>query len=158
MTRVRSKRVKEKGEGMNSADAGAPARHLDLWAIVLALLALGSVANALWMLADPGHWYAELPAGVPDTGPLNAHFVRDIGCAFLTVGLALGWAAWRPALRGPLVAVASVFYVAHAALHVHDTSRGLVDADHWLLDLPGVYLPAVLLAGATVHFLRAREA
>ena len=35
---------------------------------------------------------------------------------------------------------------------LYDTARGSVDSDHWLLDLPGVYLPAVLLAAAAFHF------
>jgi hypothetical protein len=134
----------------------AAGSRVDLWAALIALVGAGSAANGVWMLLDPGHWYAHLPAGVPDTGPLNVHFVRDIGCAFLTVGAGLLWAWRRPAWRPPLVGVAALFYAAHALLHVHDTARGLVDAHHWLLDLPGVYLPAVLLAAAALHY-RARE-
>jgi hypothetical protein len=110
-------------------------------------LAFGSlgVANAAWMLIAPGHWYQELPAGVPDTGPLNPHFVRDIGCAFLAVGAAQIWAAFDRRNRLPLVSVSALFLVLHALLHVHDTLRGLLDAGHWWMDLPGVYLPAVVL-------------
>src|SRR5262249_2271764 len=91
-------------------------------------------------------WYQNIPAGVPDYGPFNVHFVRDIGCAFLTVGLALGWAAARPTLRFPLTLVGLAFYGLHALVHVYDTGRGHVAAHHWLMDLPSVYLPAVLLA------------
>jgi hypothetical protein len=97
------------------------------------------------MLADPLGWYLHLPAAVPDFGPFNPHFVRDIGCAFLTVGVALVWAALSPAHRLALVVIACVFYAAHAALHVFDTLRGAVEPDHLLLDFPGVYLPAILL-------------
>ena len=49
---------------------------------VVAVLSLVSLVNGVWMLADPIRWYEKLPAAVPDTGPFNAHFVRDIGCAF----------------------------------------------------------------------------
>ena len=129
----------------------------DPWKWLLALIGLGSLANGVWMLLSPGHWYAELPAGVPDYGPLNVHFVRDIGCAFVTVGAALIWAARRVDLRFPLVAVAGLFFVAPAVLHVHDTLRGLVESQHWLLDLPGVYLPAVLLVVAAIHSASHRE-
>ena len=97
------------------------------------------------MLADPLHWYEELPAGVPDTGPANLHFVRDIGCAFLTVGVAVVWAAFSARSRTPLVAIAALFLSAHAVLHVYDTASGNLPHTHWWLDLPGVYLPAVLL-------------
>lgn len=120
------------------------------------LLAAGllSAANAAWMLWDPQLWYHELPAGVPDTGPYNEHFVRDIGTAFLTLSLAFVWAAYAPRWRPPLVAIATFFLVAHAALHLFDTARGFLDAHHWLLDLPGVYLPAAILAPVAWRCLR----
>ena len=121
---------------------------------VYLVLGLGTIANALWMLAGPMHWYTDLPAAVPDTGPFNAHFVRDIGCAFLTVGVALVWAAYAPAWRWPLVGVAALFMTAHALLHIYDTVRGALDAHHWWLDLPGVYLPAVILAAIAVVLVR----
>ncbi|MGH0036067.1 MAG: DUF4345 family protein [Myxococcota bacterium] len=131
-----------------SSDRPSP----DLWGLLLAASGAFSIANGVWMLLDPGHWYEHLPAGVPDTGPLNAHFVRDIGCAFVAVGAALV-AAWRrPAWRAPLTATAAAFFVMHALLHVHDTARGLLEADHWWLDAPGVYAPALLLAYAAHRF------
>ena len=131
--------------------------NLDRWGWVFLVLGVGLLANALWMLAGPMHWYEELPAAVPDTGPFNPHFVRDIGCAFFTAGFALVWAARRPALRFPLVASATLFLVAHALLHVYDTAVGNLPNDHWWLDAPGVYLPAVVLAVATWQ-LRAEAA
>jgi len=124
----------------------------DWWLVVVAVIAVGGIANGVWMLLDPGQWYEHLPAGVPDTGPLNSHFVRDIGCAFLTTGIGLLWALRAPGFRTPLVGVAALFYVAHAILHVHDTARGIMGSHHWLLDLPGVYLPAVLLGVAAFRW------
>jgi hypothetical protein len=126
----------------------------DAWAWIFAVMGLLSLGNGVWMLVEPLHWYHELPAGVPDFGAFNPHFVRDIGCAFVTVGAALVWAGFAPRFRLPLVGTASVFYVAHALLHVYDTTRGAVDAHHWLLDLPGVYLPAVLLVVVSVRLAR----
>jgi hypothetical protein len=120
-------------------------RRLDAWGWLLFALGAGTLGNALWMLAGPMHWYAELPAAVPDTGPFNPHFVRDIGCAFFTVGVALVWAAFAPAWRFPLVVVAALFLGAHALLHVYDTASGNLPASHWWLDFPGVYLPALVL-------------
>ena len=125
------------------------ASRVDGWFLLLSALALISAGNAAWMLIDPAYWYSDLPAGVPDFGNYNEHFVRDIGCAFLTFALALAWAAFRPATRAPLVAISAVFFVAHALLHIYDTARGFVEADHWWLDLPGVYTPAVLLIAMT---------
>jgi hypothetical protein len=122
--------------------------QLDRWGWVFVVLGIGLIANALWMLAGPMHWYRELPAAVPDTGPFNPHFVRDIGCAFLTTGVALVWAAFRRDYRFPLSVVAAIFLVAHALLHTYDTLRGYLDHTHWALDLPGVYLPAILMVVA----------
>ena len=122
------------------------------------LLAFGliSLGNAVWMLAAPLHWYQELPAHVPDFGPFNPHFVRDIGCAFATVGVALAWAALAPRRRFALAAVGTLFYVAHAAVHVFDTLRHAVEPVHLWIDFPGVYLPAIVLLVAAV-IARRRE-
>ncbi len=124
----------------------------DGWTWLLLLLGLGYLATGTWMFVDPLHWYHELPAGVPDFGDFNPHFVRDIACAFVTVGVALVWAGFAPRYRVPLVSLAAIFTAAHALLHVYDTLRGAVDAHHWWLDLPGVYVPALLLAGLAVGF------
>jgi hypothetical protein len=126
----------------------------DGWTWLLLAMGAGSLINGVWMLVDPGLWYTDLPAAVPDFGPLNEHFVRDIGCAFTTAGVALAWAAFTPRYRPPLVATAAIFFAAHAVLHVYDTMRGAVDSRHWWLDLPGVYLPALVLAVAAVVLLR----
>jgi len=126
----------------------------DAWFWGLLLLGAGSLVNAAWMLLDPLRWYHDLPAGVPDFGDFNPHFVRDIGCAFATVGAAQVWAAFAPRHRFPLVAMTALFLVAHAVLHVYDTTRGAVDHTHWWLDLPGVYAPAALLTVLTILLAR----
>lgn len=125
------------------------------WTIGLALAGLANVANAAWMLLDPAGWYATLPAAVPDTGPLNAHFVRDVGGAFAATGVALLWAAFQPRLRVPMLALASVFYVLHALIHVADTLAGRLPASHWLIDAPGVYVPALAMIAVTLAAARA---
>lgn len=109
------------------------------------IFGLTSLANGLWMLLAPAAWYVSLPAGVPDTGPLNVHFVRDIGAAFTTAGVALCVAAPRAwERRGVLLAVA-LFYLLHALIHVGDLATGRLEPSHWLIDLPGVFVPAVVL-------------
>jgi len=128
----------------------------DPWWWVLVVFALGNLANAAWMLADPAGWYAGLPAAVPDTGPLNAHFVRDIGSAFAVMGAALLLAAARPAFRVPILGLVSMFYVLHALVHVTDTLAGRLPPSHWTIDLPGVYVPALLLLAVTWAASRAR--
>lgn len=129
-------------------------RSTDGWTWALGLFALGNVANGLWMLVDPAGWYANLPAAVPDFGPLNEHFVRDIGAAYVTIGAALGCAAWIATARVLAVGLAALFSGLHALGHVHDTVRGFVGPEHWWIDFPGVYLPAIVLAVLTVVLAR----
>ena len=126
----------------------------DPWAWTLGLFAVGNLANAAWMLADPLGWYHGIPAAVPDFGPANEHFIRDVGAAFAMMGLGLAWATVRPAVRLPVMVMVSLFYLLHAAVHVLDTARGLVPPSHWMLDFPAVYLPAILLVAVTVALQR----
>ena len=121
----------------------------DPWLWALAIFGVANLGNAAWMLADPAGWYAGLPAAVPDTGPLNTHFVRDIGSAFAVMGAALLLAAVRPALRAPMIAAVALFYVLHALVHVTDTIAGRLPASHWAIDAPGVYVPAVIMVALT---------
>ena len=136
---------------------GAGGLTFDTWTVVLAIFALGNLANAVWMLADPLHWYENLPAAVPDFGPLNEHFVRDIGCAFFVFGAGIFASAFVPRWRVAACGAAAAFFGLHALVHVVDTTRGLVGPAHWLIDLPGVYVPAVVLIGLTWLLARRRE-
>ena len=129
---------------------------MNAWSILLLLLGTLHLMNAFWMLIAPALWYANLPAGVPDTGPLNLHFVRDIGCAFLATGIGLVWAALtsQVPVRFAATVFAAIFVLGHSGVHLLDLSRGTLDARHWLLDLPGVFVPALLLIILTVHSAR----
>lgn len=124
---------------------------------ILWIIALGNLVSAVWMLIAPVHWYFNVPAGVPDFGPANLHFLRDIGASELTLGAALAWAAWQPAVRLPLVTTAALFFAVHALLHVFDTATGHVGARHWWLDFPTSYLPAILLVIVAASLWRARR-
>lgn len=126
--------------------------------LVLGALAALTLANAGWMLVAPAHWYANIPAAVPDFGPLNVHFVRDVGCAYFTQGVALGWAALWPGVRVPCLSLAAVFGLAHAALHVFDIATGAVGHVHTWIDLPWVFAPGLLYGGLALHAARSPRA
>ncbi len=129
----------------------------DPWTWIFSLSGIGNLANGLWMLADPAHWYATLPAGVPDFGPLNEHFVRDIGATFTMLGLGLLWATFRTSARLPVLVLVTLFNALHALVHVWDTGRGLVGPEHWSIDFPAVYLPTVVLIVLTAMLVRRAE-
>lgn len=105
-------------------------------------LGLLLAANGLFMLADSASWYAMVP-GVPETGPFNPHFVRDIGAVYVVAGgalavLALDERAVPAALAGAL------FLTLHALVHVADAIAGRLHTDHILSDLVTVFAPAVI--------------
>jgi len=109
------------------------------------ILGIVNVAHGLWMLMAPESWYLHLPAAVPDTGPLNVHFVRDIGAAFFTIGLAFCVTAPHARRSRGVMLAATVFFGMHAAIHIADVLSGRLHHGHWLIDLPGVFLPAIVL-------------
>ena len=120
-------------------------------AAILWLLGLGGILNGLLMLFASEEWFSRVASY---TGPFNVHLVRDVGAAYLTSGVAAVWAARKPAWRVPLAASAALFLGLHALIHVADVLLGLQPPSHLLEDLPGVYLPALLLAAIAV---RSRE-
>jgi hypothetical protein len=129
----------------------------DTFKLVLLFFAAGNLANAAWMLIAPEHWYFNLPARVPGTGPLNEHFLRDIGCVFGVMGIGLAAAARVRAYRVPVMLGVTGWYGLHALVHVYDTARGALGPEYWRVDLVGVYLPAVLLVAITFFIRRAER-
>lgn len=119
--------------------------RLDPVGLVLVIFALGNLGNAAWMLATPLGWYTTLPAGVPDFGPLNEHFVRDLGAMFLVSGAALFYSALQRSWRKVVVACNLGWYAVHSLVHVYDTLRGAVGKVHFVIDLPLVYVPTIIL-------------
>lgn len=139
------------------AGVGSAATDFDGWAIVVGLFGMGNLLNGLWMLASPSHWYINLPANVPGTGPLNEHFVRDIGSIFTLLGLALVISIRRPRLRLSAMVAASAYSVAHALVHVVDTARGLFSVGHWRFDVGPIYLTTIVLVLLTVKLAREQD-
>jgi hypothetical protein len=109
------------------------------------------------MLASPAHWYLHLPANVPGSGPLNEHFVRDIGCIFSLLGIALLLSIVRRRWRVPAMVAASAYSVAHALVHVFDSLRGLFEPGHWRFDLGPIYVATLLLVALTLKMAREPE-
>jgi len=110
--------------------------------ILALLLGITFVGNGLFMLADPAAWYAVVP-GVPETGPLNAHFVRDIGCAYAVAGVALAWFAVDARAR-PAALAGGAFLALHALVHGFDAIGGREAPEQWMLDLADILAPALI--------------
>ena len=111
--------------------------------LLASILGLILSANGLWMIAAPFHWYAHIP-GVSASGPANAHFIRDIGCAFLVAALALLWFAFEPKRSWPAVLAGGAFLFFHASMNVWDTIAGREHPHRLLAEIPTIILPALI--------------
>jgi uncharacterized protein YjeT (DUF2065 family) len=127
-------------------------------AIVAWIVGLGLVANGLTMLAVPDAWYGLVP-GVPQTGPFNPHFVRDIGAAYLVAGASLVWFALDRATR-PAALAGAAFLAIHALVHLWDAAAGREHVHQLLIDLPTIFVPpalAIWIAWPTRHLIQTKE-
>ena len=109
--------------------------------LLASVLAFYHALNGALMLALPAAWYRLVP-GVAESGPLNGHFVRDIGLGFLAAALALALAS-RSARPAPLLWPAALFLGGHAGLHLvemllHGPAPVAALRDLALIALPGL--------------------
>lgn len=114
--------------------------------ILAALLALLLGATALTQLFAPLSFYDTVP-GVVTTGPFNAHFIRDIGAAYLAAAGSLAAFAWRPRASRPALLAAAGFLVLHSAIHLFDAVCGVRPLQDTARDFAGVHLIALLTLG-----------
>ncbi|MGH6871854.1 MAG: hypothetical protein ACREHE_10135 [Rhizomicrobium sp.] len=84
---------------------------------VLALFGLFHVVNGLAMLAAPDAWYAAVP-GVSATGPINHHFITDIGLAFLASGAGMLFALGTGRAAASFALAGSAWPALHALFHI----------------------------------------
>jgi hypothetical protein len=112
--------------------------------ILIALTALFCFVNGGFMVWNPYGWYQSLPT-VQATGAFNQHFIRDIGLAYLTCGVVLGYSARFPSGRW-LAALAGVLWLTmHGAFHVWELLSGVGEQHVFWMDAPGVLGPPLLV-------------
>jgi hypothetical protein len=116
----------------------------DRWTIVCIIIASINILNGLWMIITPAHWYYNLPANVPVFGPLNYHFIRDLGSVFFLLGIGLLFAGFYLSYRLPLFTMNTAFYFLHMLVHIHEVVSGRVRLSMFWVDLPLVYIPAII--------------
>ena len=107
------------------------------------ILAASLAANGLFMLGWPRAWYHAVP-GVVATGPLNLHFVRDIGCAYLIAAVGLIWRTIEPSRGAAAALLGATFLLLHAGVHIAESLLGSSGLDTLLHHIPSVVLPALL--------------
>ena len=115
--------------------------------LLIALAALGCIANALFMIVAPMRWYWAVPT-VPATGPANSHFIIDVGLAYLCCGITLCYGGLYPSGRWLALIAGAMWLGAHGLFHVFEFATGHATASRFLQDVPGVLGPPLLVIGA----------
>jgi len=121
---------------------------------VALLMGLVMVVNATWQLVAPEGWYWAIP-GVPDRGPFNQHFVRDLGIIYTLTGVGLILGALRPQQRFGYWWAPTVWLVGHALFHIWEVMVGICGPASLLEDFAGVTLPALTALVLLVYARRA---
>lgn len=109
------------------------------------VLGLGSLANGIFMTVAPEPWYWAIP-GVPDRGPFNQHFVRDIGINYALIGAAFIYGAVYVKQRFLLWLIPTAWLMGHAIFHIWEVIVGICGPESLIEDFAGVTLPALLAA------------
>ncbi len=126
--------------------------------MLIVIAALFALLNGSFMLWDPYGWYQALPT-VKFTGPANQHFIRDIGIAYLTCAILLGYAARYPAGRWMAALAGGLWMSAHGALHIWEVITGVCAQDVFWKDAAGtVGAPMLVWIGLFILFARQRIA
>ena len=136
-----------------------PQKHdgLDrLTQLLLLIAAVTTIANGLFMLVKPLDWYVFVPT-VVTTGPPNAHFIRDIGLAYVGSGLVLLYAAANPVLRWRAAVVGGIWLAFHGALHIYEVAAGICGPATFWADAPAVIgQPALVIIALAILAARKR--
>lgn len=111
--------------------------------VLALLLGLAAMSNGVFMTLAPETWYWLVP-GVPDRGPFNQHFLRDIGMIYLLVGIAFIYGAIYLRHSRLLWLMPTAWLVAYALFHIWEVLVGICGPESLLEDFAGVTLPALL--------------
>ena len=119
------------------------------------MLGLAMLGNGVFMTIAPESWYWMVP-GVPDRGPFNQHFVRDIGFIYALSGVAFVYGAIYREHQLRLWLVPTTWLVCHAIFHVWEVLVGICGPELLIVDFGGVTLPALLGLGLVYGSYRAQ--
>lgn len=122
--------------------------------LLLLVAAVTTIANGVFMLVKPLDWYVFVPT-VVTTGPPNAHFIRDIGLAYLGSGLILLYATINPARHWRAAVVGGLWLALHGLLHIYEVAAGICGPATFWADAPAVIgQPALVIAALAIVFAR----
>jgi len=123
--------------------------------IGLIIVGLFNVLNGLFMLTNPDGWYARVIGDMP-MGMMDAHFIRDVGFAYLASGVGLVWGIRAGIAAGAFALAGAVWPVLHALFHLdlwamHGVPQGMALINEGV----GVVIASAL--GAALGWVRFRK-
>jgi len=123
----------------------------------LIVVGLFHLVNGIAMIVAPHVWYANTP-GVSLTGPINVHFIRDIGLAFAASGAGFLLGARAGTTAAALALAGAIWPALHALFHIWEWLADGFPREtlHALSDVFGVVGIAAL--GVWLAWARARRA
>jgi hypothetical protein len=124
--------------------------------IGLAVIGLLNVLSGLFMLVLPVDWFHQVIGEHVAMGPMDTHFIRDIGFAFLASGVGMGWGLRRGAAAGAFALAGSVWPMLHALFHLDLWAMHGMPHGQALIS-EGVGVIAISTLGAIVGWLRFRQ-
>lgn len=124
--------------------------------VLVAALSVLTLSNGVVMVLAPESWYWAVP-GVPDRGPFNQHFVRDIGILYVLIGCGFAAGLRYAGQRLVLWLLPTLWLAGHAMFHLWEVWVGICGPESLAEDFLGVTLPA-LLGGWLVWTARRRHA
>jgi hypothetical protein len=123
--------------------------------ILLIAVGLFHIANGAFMLIAPGLWYTLVP-GVIDTGPLNQHFVYDVGMAFVASGAMLVLGARAGCSAAALACAGAAWPALHALIHIEGWSTMGFPSDPHIAISETAGVVALAALGVLLAWLRQR--
>lgn len=123
---------------------------------ILLILGLFHAVNGVYMLVAPQAWFKAVP-GVSGTGPMNHHFVADIGLAFLASGVGLALGALRRPWAPPLAAAGATWPALHALLHIAGWIAHGLPATAAILVSEGLGVVGVGALGGALAWIRVNQ-
>lgn len=126
--------------------------------LLLLIAAITTIANGAFMLVKPLDWYVFVPT-VVTTGPPNAHFIRDIGLAYLGSGVILLYAAANPVRHWRAAIVGGLWLTFHGLLHIYEVAAGICGPATFWADAPAVIgQPLLVIVALAILFSRRKRA
>jgi len=116
-----------------------------IWVLVAFYLLTG-----LYIAVLPQDFYLNAP-GALETGPYNMHFIRDVGFAFITSAIAIGYGIYANAK--PVMVFGALWLLLHGLFHLTLwVVHGMYLDGAALVDSLTVSLPAIAVFALCVRY------